>query len=720
MQFKEYRIPKPKSGESARIIDMATATETQEIRGPDILLKARTAGNFIGRPYHLDSERAEVLVSDSWREQANGIMQGMFLLGFFDRDPAASDILLLRALRPIDLPLDAGIVRRMVDFYRSQQPSPEEDHPYELPLRDFGFTGLECRVLGAFYLVREDSGEETLQFSAGVEDIRPAYGYSIFKPSGDVLHTVANWAGGDHADRSTRRFEIGMLRYSSRERGAAPDATEVPVYVDIGDFLGKITLIAGADGTGKSNTVKEIVEASTELSKLSEYDHLPESTLGPTREPFGESGAPYYPVGQILFDTSGALVGPEPGKAGVGVAELFEQEVAKYSVAEKPGYTLLKVNFFEDVLMGFELIKAFLEEEDADYVRNFTEVDLSSPEDDQDFGTKTRWARKRAAYLCCLYRAGFRPPPSYRVHFQGNSVLDAMVFPDGSVRPVDGMTFQQAVNWFSTVWDNYNSEFFHTYKDTHDGREWADEDLKALLVFLTRKRYPGGNAYVSGYRKLRGVIDLHDISTPKPFERDILDRLRSGGMVIIDLSQGEQRVRRAFSEIICREIFRDSLIRFIRNLPNNFIQFYFEDAQEQFPREEETGRSKIFSRLIREGEKVNIGLVCTAPAPSFMNPALLRNTSNWFISRLGAREELAGIGKYEDFIDFAAALLGPPRGEEHGFTRMKMRSSPFSLPVLIHPFPSGKLIPNPKKSMHRAWEKTGAFPGRFTHQRSVP
>ena len=45
------------------------------------------------------------------------------------------------------------------------------------------------------------------------------------------------------------------------------------------------------------------------------------------------------------------------------------------------------------------------------------------------------------------------------------------------------MTLEKAANWFATIWDNYNSfAYFDTYKKKNpEGREWADEDLKAIL-----------------------------------------------------------------------------------------------------------------------------------------------------------------------------------------------------------------------------------------------
>ena len=45
--------------------------------------------------------------------------------------------------------------------------------------------------------------------------------------------------------------------------------------------------------------------------------------------------------------------------------------------------------------------------------------------------------------------------------------------------------------------------------------------------------------------------------------------------------------------------------RFIANQPNNFIQFYFEEAHNLFPKKEDKDLSQIYNRLAKEGAKLN-------------------------------------------------------------------------------------------------------------------
>ena len=193
-------------------------------------------------------------------------------------------------------------------------------------------------------------------------------------------------------------------------------------------------------------------------------------------------------------------------------------------------------------------------------------------------------------------------PRQYKIKFQGSKEINIIA---AGVDPTKGLTGQEAINWFTAIWDNYAShEVFQDYKNKK-GREWADEDLKALLVMLTRKRKSGGNADVSGFRKLQPFKQYHSPSNTSPFEGDIVSKLRAGGIVIIDLSQGDPELQAMYSERICRRIFNDGMDRFIANEDQNYIQLYFEEAHNLFPKKDDTDLSQIYNRLAKEGRKAS-------------------------------------------------------------------------------------------------------------------
>src|SRR5262249_2570906 len=125
-----------------------------------------------------------------------------------------------------------------------------------------------------------------------------------------------------------------------------------------------------------------------------------------------------------------------------------------------------------------------------------------------------------------------------------------------------------ASSWWSRFWEIYDddpTECFATIKrQSTDGREWADDDLKSLLVMLTRRSKSGGEPNLSGFRIFNPVREQHTATIQGAFETDILRELRAGNIVIVDLSIGDPAVQELFSELICRAIFQDALQRFTR------------------------------------------------------------------------------------------------------------------------------------------------------------
>jgi hypothetical protein len=643
-------------------------------------------GIFIGRPFHLDYDKAHLLVADAWKSKAQGVPQGAFLLAYYENEEDVSEALLLRVLRPAGLPTDRDVISSMTEYYKDNLRTAGKESQLDTFTRfEFSFSGLECRILGTLY---KDKGGHT-RFGADVENFYSAHNYNVIKPKAEVLEAIVNLREGDVTGKPAD-IRIGKVRYSSSRR--FQDLEEfVPVFVSPRDFLGKRTALFGMTRTGKSNTVKKIIQASVLMSNSS-----PGSLAKATKEnveqnsdPFTETGIPKYPIGQIIFDINGEYANANMQDEGTAIFEQYLDQVIRYSVLQKAGFKVMKVNFYQDFLSGFELIRSHLALDTADYVKSFLSIDLTEPEDKSDFSAMTRYERKKAAYLCCLYRAGFKVPSGFKTKYKGEKELNQMVRSDGSVDPSKGVSVQEATDWFSIIWDSHNEDFFSDYK-RKKGHDWADEDLKALLVFLTRKSKPGGNASISGYIKLRNIATLHTETIGKPFETEIVDELRNGKIIIVDLSQGDPEIQRLYSERICRHIFEDALRRFISTEPNNFIQFYFEEAHNLFPKKEDKDLSQIYNRIAKEGAKLNLGLIYATQEVSSISANILKNTQNWFIAHLNNEDETKEIKKYYDFGDFTDSLVRFSAGTDKGFVRMKTYSNPFVVPVQIDRFTRDK------------------------------
>jgi DNA helicase HerA-like ATPase len=668
-------------------MSLSFTNEISKIASVDLFKRTKAGepdtGIFVGRPFHLDYDLAYVLVADAWKIKAKGIPQGTFLLAYYQNEPDVSEALLLRVLRPAKLPTDNDVVSSMVEYYKDNQRTSGQNNQLDTFTRyEFSFSGLECRVLGTFY-----KEAASVSFGADVENFYSSHNYSVVKPNTEVLELIVNFREGQITGSPTD-IKIGRVRYSSSRRFQDKD-DPVPVFVTPADFLGKRTALFGMTRTGKSNTVKKIIQASVSMSERAPASLAKAPNAAPEEnlEPFTKEGVPKYPVGQIIFDINGEYANANLQDEGTAIFELYKDKVVRYSVIEKPGFKVMKVNFYTNVASGFDLIQSGLPLEDSDYVKSFLAIDLTEPEDKSDKSATTRYDRKRAAYLCCLYRAGFKAPAGFKVTFEGNKDLNKF----GGVDPSAGITLEDASNWFSAIWDNQNDEYFADYK-RKKGHDWADEDLKALLIVLTRKSKPAGAASISGYRKLRSLSNLHTPTVDKPFESEIVEELRKGRISIVDLSQGDPKIQALYSDRICRYIFADAMKRFIDNAPNNFVQFYFEEAHNLFPKRDDKDLSQIYNRLAKEGAKLNLGLIYATQEVSSISANILKNTQNWFIAHLNNEEETKEIRKYYDFGDFTEGLVRFSASSDKGFVRMKTYSNPFVVPVQIDRFSKNESV----------------------------
>jgi hypothetical protein len=641
---------------------MKVLEELKTLATVDLFKGGRDPKCFVGRPFSFDYTTVRLLVNDKWKNLVGGVPAGAFLLCFYDGEASVEEAILLRVVEPTPLPTDSEVIASMVEYYKEDQPPGTKGQKTldTFTRYEFMFSGLRCRVLGTFY---RDSKNKTI-FGADLENFYSAHNYSVFKPRGRVLEYIVNFREGEGIPGGVDQTRLGAVRYSASRRNESDE--EVPVYVSALDFVGKRTALFGMTRTGKSNTVKKVLESIVDLSmKGAKLD-----------------GRILQPVGQIIFDVNGEYANANQQDEGTAIFEMFDSATTRYSLLDKPGFVVMKLNFHREIEAGFGLICSFMGDDTSDYVRSFLSIDLT-PAAADDFEAKTRRDRVIAAYRACLHAAGF-DIGNHPIRFKGNKDVNAIA---GGLNPEDGLTGSQAAAYFAAIWDNYNShQYFQTYKTTK-GHEWADEDLKAILVMLTRKRVPGKDANVSGFRKLQPFRQYHSPTNATAFEDDIVQRLRAGQIVIIDLSQGDPRLQATYSERICRRIFNDAMQRFIANDDQNYIQLYFEEAHNLFPKKNDTDLSQIYNRLAKEGAKLRLGLVYATQEVSSISANVLKNTQNWFIAHLNNRDELREVEKFYDYEDFTDSLLRVP---ERGFIRMKTYSNAFIVPVQIDRFSAKK------------------------------
>lgn len=660
----------------------------------DILKVGRDNKKFVGRPFYLSYDSARILVCDAWKAQVNGIPAGAFLLAFYDGESGVEEAVLLRALSQTKLPTDNDIISSMIEYYKDNMDisgrsgSNKNSRLDQFTRYEFSFSGLECRVLGVFY--RNQDGK--IEFGADLENFYSANNYSIYKPDGDALEFIVNQRDDDGIAGQDSDFKIGKVRYSSSIRNQS-ECADINVWVNPKDFLGKRTAMFGMTRTGKSNTVKKIIEATEEISKKASC-----TLLNATNEQseYTAYGTPTFPVGQIIFDVNGEYANANRQDSGTAVYDLYKDKVVRYSVLEKgDDFKVMKVNFYKEIESGFSLICNYFQEQgvSGDYVNNFSAVSFEKPESDNKFGSEwTRYNRLVSAYKCCLYRAGFKTNNDERIYFSGASELNSTIIEGKVIDPKKGISIDQACIWFERIWEQYEEHEFFSSHISDRGHEWANDDLKSMLVFLTRYKSPGKKTQVSGYKKInvKQLLDLHTTSLDESFELQIPKFLQEGKIVIVDLSQGEPLVQRLFSEKICRSIFNMAMSKFIKNEHNNFVQFYFEEAHNLFPKKDDKDLSQIYNRIAKEGAKLHLGMIYATQEVSSISSNILKNTQNWFIAHLNNIDETKELEKYYDFKDFTDSLVKFSATNDKGFVRMKTYTNPFIVPVQVDRFLANK------------------------------
>ncbi|EQA1591495.1 ATP-binding protein [Enterobacter hormaechei] len=659
----------------------------------DLLKEGRNKEQFVGRPFYLSYDIARLLVCDAWKAQVKGIPAGCFLLAFYDGEDGVEEAVLLRALSQTKLPTDNDVISSMIEYYKDnldisgRAGSLKGGKLDEFTRYEFSFSGLECRVLGVFYRTQKGN----IEFGADLENFYAANNYTVYKANGDVLEFIVNQRDDGGLVGQDSEFKIGSVRYSSSRRHQSQEEN-VNVWVNPKDFLGKRSAMFGMTRTGKSNTVKKVIEATEEISRKALI--LLDSASPETSE-FTSSGSPTFPVGQIIFDVNGEYANANRQDSGTAIYDLYKEKVYRYSVLEKNDFKVMKVNFFKDIESGFSLISSYFQEQSlgGDYVNNFIAVSFEKPESTNLNGPEwTRYNRLVAAYKCCLYRAGFKAPNGEKIKFTGAAEINSEILEDRVLDPKLGLTLEEACTWFERVWEQYDDlKFFKDYINKK-GYEWANDDLKSMMVFLTTYKLPGKKNQVSGYKKIRvkQLHNLHTTSMDESFEIEIPRLLQQGKIVIVDLSQGEPVVQRLFSEKICRSTFNISMDRFINNLPNNFIQFYFEEAHNLFPKKDDKDLSQIYNRIAKEGAKLHLGMIYATQEVSSISSNILKNTQNWFIAHLNNIDETKELEKYYDFKDFTHSLVNFSANNDKGFVRMKTYTNPFIVPVQIDRFLANK------------------------------
>ncbi|WP_240332385.1 hypothetical protein [Helicobacter suis] len=173
---------------------------------------------------------------------------------------------------------------------------------------------------------------------------------------------------------------------------------------------------------------------------------------------------------------------------------------------------------------------------------------------------------------------------------------------------------------------------------------------------------------VSGFKALMGMDKLHSKEGSGDSKKKIDSALRAGEIVLLDLSTASGAVQEKYISRLCAYIFQQSMDKFTSERTPEFIQMYFEEAHNIFPKDDKDLKN-IYNRLAKEGAKLNIGISYSTQEVSSIAPSILKNTQNWFISHLNNKDEVKILEKYYDFSDFSQSII---RNSDVGLLESKL------------------------------------------------
>ncbi|MBQ4406083.1 MAG: DUF87 domain-containing protein [Bacteroidales bacterium] len=661
--------------------------------------------NRVGFIYNIDYDDALVLTNDRWKQEVGGVPQNAFLIAtlinpdsYANTSEFEQEVILLRVNGSCKLPQDDDIIRTKLDSIQNKTATFSAEQPDVITQNVLQYSGLKCRVLGTFYMKKQD-----LQLGSDIENFSSSMTQVVYLPKGEALKTIVNYVDPIRAKKSNEDFkkmgingevepfEIGTVRYTSSDRLQRKDRSAlVPVFIQPADFLARRTAVLGMTRTGKSNMVKQTVSVVKKVSRDANLQ-----------------------IGQLIFDINGEYANANKQDNGA-ISDIFEKDCVRYRMMKTEGFKNLLNNFYERISEGFSIICDQIKNDgnaSSGDIQNFMTMSFDEP-DPKDVGLHNRWLLKSAIYRCLLYRAEYdlKVKDNYCVLFAASKGVRDIVKeavqskfrkPNDSETKEDyqreldkwylswykitlvndkmgliKMPISKACEWFLKVREiNKINPILST-----SGDDWLNGDCKAMLNMLAQSN--DKDQYIRGYRILINAKEFHSCDRDdKEVYGEIYKQLQDGKIVILDLSVGIAKMRDRISSDLARYIFTTSMNTFTEGKNPPHIMIYIEEAHNLIGKG--MPLTEMWPRIAKEGAKYKIGLVYATQEVSSVHPNILSNTENWFVSHLNSENEIKELDKFYDFADFHKSLL---RAQDVGFTRVKTLSSSFVVPVQINKF----------------------------------
>jgi hypothetical protein len=639
-------------------LDRETANETA---------KKYSDLRFVGYILEIGYDTVTIITSDPFKIAVGGVPRNSLLI----MTPAVKEAIetphftLLRVLDSAPTPLSKETQQTYFELQKKSMPELDRFTQAELQ-----WGALRTEVLGMFYPHPEK--DDTVEFSGDMNNFVSAHKYKVYAPDDSLLELVVNSLVPDE-----NRFDIGQLRLTEC-RLPLPNKAQPKVNVSVStkDFLAARTAMFGKTRLGKSNVVKLLVQSLLERYQRKANDQQ-------------------TAVGQLIFDINGEYANDNP--QNISIPTVYPNRCEVYALTSKDNRQSrpLKLNFYEQPDSSQKIINSFLAQDGrlSGYVQGYASVELPSLEEVRQMpagSEQGRALRKIQMFWAILNKAGYqaneqrlrqiaptgRPASGFNPGFSQNlrnAAYQAANINQVPAPPNNLGTLQRELEVINQFRRNNPQNATLT---SSSGNQVFDADDVALLEFLEPQTGRSGTSLLQPYRM------YHDPNADN-FVRGVLQFLDDGQTVILDLGNAHPTLMEYFSEILSKAVFEHQVEKFSNDrLGNHFVQIYFEEAHNLFPRREDV--TTIYGRFAKEGAKYHIGMVYSTQSPTTVSGDLLAQTENFFIAHLSSQDEVNALAK----MNFAYESLKDDilRAKTPGYVRMLTRSNRFVVPVQAFKF----------------------------------
>lgn len=218
-----------------------------------------------------------------------------------------------------------------------------------------------------------------------------------------------------------------------------------------------------------------------------------------------------------------------------------------------------------------------------------------------------------------------------------------------------------------------------------DDSIWAEGELKAWIG-------SGRDKTVTGSRKIvvESIRNKMSGLSRRPFYSDvsflphILEQLKEGKTVVMDLSLYGDLDKIFISTIVCRSLFNNNLANFQAENTSEMVRclVFFEEAQNLLS-PAKVAEGSVFTKMAKEARSMQIGICAITQQPSGIDKDLLSQFANYICLHL----------EFEEDIQFLTHVAGGFEGLEMDIRRkipgnayLVSRARPFAIPLRVFHF----------------------------------